>query len=246
MYSTRKTEETEYEFGLILPEKYQNGIYLFNQSVPTIDDGLNGTVPEKIRRFNNAASHLVRSILAVEQTSVDGVPILQLCKDADSVYDTIYRQLIRNVYMELFIYQEKLLNIVCNIFFLKISTSKKKNLAGLEMRSADFPLLCNFCKQCNQLIKDEKYQRVMSIRDDETHNMSQIDSFVLDLEKIGEGLRIVNKGYRIQAETLRAEYIYVMERLLQVRNLVQEMLDTYDLREIYIKLQNQSEEIYVN
>ena len=92
--------------------------------MPTVDEGLNGTVPEKIRRFNNAASHLVRSILAVEQTSVDGVPILQLCKDADSVYDTTYRQLIRNVYMELFIYQEKLLNIVCNIFFLKISKSR--------------------------------------------------------------------------------------------------------------------------
>lgn len=148
--------------------------------------------------------------------------------------------------MELFIYQEKLLNIVCNLFFLKISTSKKKNLAGLERRSANFPLLCNFCEQCNQLIKDEKYQRVMSIRDDETHNMSQIDSFVLDLEKPGEGLRIVNKGYRIQAETLRAEYIYVMERLIQVRTLVQKMLDTYDLWEIYIKLQNQSEEIFVN
>lgn len=241
-----KIEERKYEFELMLPEKYQKDIYLFNQSVPTVDEGLNGTVPEKIRRFNNAASHLFRSILAVEQTNVDGVPILQLCKDVDSVYDTIYRQLIRNVYMELFIYQEKLLNIVCNIFFLKISISKKKNLAGLERRSADFPLLCNFCEQCNQLIKDEKYQRVMSIRDDETHNMSQIDSFVLDLEKIGEGLRIVNKGYRIQAETLRTEYIYVMEQLIQVRNLVQDMLDAYDLRDIYIKLQAHNEEIFVN
>lgn len=242
----RKTEETEYEFGLILPEKYQNGIYLFNQSVPTIDDGLNGTVPEKIRRFNNAASHLVRSILTVEQACIEGVPILQLCQDVDSLYDNIYRQLIRNVYMELFIYQEKLLNIVCNIFFSKISKSKKNNLAGLKKRSADFPLLCKFCEQCNQLIEDEKYQRVMSIRDDETHNMSQIDSFVLDLEKSDEGLRIVNKGYRIQAETLRAEYIYVMEQLIQVRNLVQEMLSVYDLRDIYTKLKNQSEEIFVN
>ena len=189
---------------------------------------------------------MVRSILTVEQAYIEGVPILQLCQDVDSVYDNLYRQLIRNVYMELFIYQEKLLNIVCNMFFLKIGKSKKNNLAGLKKRSAEFPLLCKFCEQCNQLIKDEKYQGVMSIRDDETHNMSQIDSFVLDLEKLGEGLRIVNKGYRIQAESLRAEYIYVMERLLQVRNLVQEMLDTYDLREIYIKLQNQSEEIYVN
>lgn len=241
-----KTEETKYEFGLILPEKYQNDIYLFNQRVPTIDEGLNGTVPEKIRRFNNAASHLVRSILAVEQAGVEGVPILQLCQDVDSVCDNIYRQLIRNVYMELFIYQEKLLNIVCNVFFLKIGKSKKNNLVGLKKRSADFPLLCKFCEQCNQLIEDEMYQRVMSIRDDETHNMSQIDSFILDLEKADERLRIVNKGYRIKAETLRTEYIYVMEQLIQVRNLVQEMLDAYDLRDIYIKLQAHNEEIFVN
>ena len=241
-----KTEETKYEFGLILPEKYQNDIYLFNQRVPTIDEGLNGTVPEKIPRFNNAASHLVRSILAVEQAGVEGVPILQLCQDVDSVCDNNYRHLIRNVYMELFIYQEKLLNIVCNVFFLKIGKSKKNNLVGLKKRSADFPLLCKFCEQCNQLIEDEMYQRVMSIRDDETHNMSQIDSFILDLEKADERLRIVNKGYRIKAETLRTEYIYVMEQLIQVRNLVQEMLDAYDLRDIYIKLQAHNEEIFVN
>ena len=116
----------------------------------------------------------------------------------------------------------------------------------MKKRSADFPLLCKFCEQCNQLIEDEMYQRVMSIRDDETHNMSQIDSFILDLEKADERLRIVNKGYRIKAETLRTEYIYVMEQLIQVRNLVQEMLDAYDLRDIYIKLQANNEEIFVN
>lgn len=241
-----KTEENKYEFGLMLPERYQNGIYLFNQSVPTVDEGLNGTVPEKIRRFNNAASHLVRSILTVEQVYIEGIPILQLCQDVDSVYDNTYRQLIRNVYMELFVYQEKLLNIVCNIFFLEIKKSKQKNLVGLRKRSASFPLLCEFCEQCNQLVQDDKYKRVMSIRDDETHNMSQIDSFVLDLEKTEEGLRIVNKGYRIKAETLRAEYVYAMEKLLQIRNLVQEMLTMYDLRDIYTKLKEQGEEIWVN
>lgn len=241
-----ETEKTEYEFGLILPEKYQNGIYLFNQSVPTVDEGLNGTVPEKIRRFNNAASHLVRSILTVEQACIEGTPILQLCYDVDSVYDNLYRQLIRNVYMELFIYQEKLLNIVCNVFFLEIRKSRQKNLVELKKRSANFPLLCKFCEKCNRLVQDEKYMRVMAIRDDETHNMSQIDSFVLDLEKSDEGLRVVNKGYRIKAETLRTEYIYVMEQLIQIRNLVQEMLTTYDLRDIYTRLKDQSEEIYVN
>mgnify|MGYP003313992949 CR=1 FL=1 len=46
-----ETKETNYEFGLILPEKYKKGIYLFNQSVPTVVEGLNGTVPEKIRRL---------------------------------------------------------------------------------------------------------------------------------------------------------------------------------------------------
>ena len=76
-----KIEETKYEFGLMIPQKYQKDIHLFNQSVPTVDEGLNGTVPEKIRRFNNAASHLVRSILTVEQAYIEGVPILQLCQD---------------------------------------------------------------------------------------------------------------------------------------------------------------------
>ena len=40
--------------------------------------------------------------------------------------------------------------------------------------------------------------------------------------------------------------IYVMEQLIQVRNLVQEMLSVYDLRDIYTKLKKQNEEIFVN
>ena len=169
--------ESMYEFRLILPEKYQKNIVLFNQSIPSVDEGLNGTIPEKIRRFNNASNYLVKSISEIEHTCVGDTFILQLCRDVDSIYDNLYRQMIRNIYMELFVYQEKLLNIVCNIFFIEIQKNRQANLRELKKRSSNFPLLHKFCELCEQLRNDKKYNRVMSIRDDETHNMSQIDSF---------------------------------------------------------------------
>ena len=148
--------------------------------------------------------------------------------------------------MELFVYQEKLLNIVCNIFFIEIQKNRQANLRELKKRSSNFPLLHKFCELCEQLRNDKKYNRVMSIRDDETHNMSQIDSFFLDLENHENGICIVNKGYKISARVLREEYIYVMEQLINVRNIVQEILDTYDLSDIYFKLNSQGEKIFVN
>lgn len=241
-----QTEEKIYEFGLVIPEKYQKDIFLFNQSIPTIDEGLNGTVPEKIRRFNNSAIHLFKSILEIEYTKIGDVPILQLCQDVQTEYDIIYRQLIRNVYMELYIYQEKLLNIVLNIFFVKISRKRNPNIKGLRSRSIDFPLLSKFCDLCEQLLEDKKYKRVMSIRADETHNMSQIDSFVMELVQVGNGVFPVHTEYRIKAHTLREDYIYVVEQLLLLRNLVQEILDTYDLCDIYEKLRSKGKEIFVN
>ena len=86
----------------------------------------------------------------------------------------------------------------------------------------------------------------MAIRDDEVHNMLQIDSFYYDLEKVGDGVRPVTKGYRLKASELRDNYIYTMNKLLDIRNIVQEILDQSDFWEIYYALQKDGQEIWIN
>ena len=232
-----------HDFGLYLSKKDTNGIHLFNSVPPSIDDGLNGTFPEKVRRFNNSATVLVNSINNVENFGIDGKPLYLLCKDIPTEIDLLYRQLIRNVYMELFIYQEKLLNIVCNLFFVKVSKRRQKNMTSLKKRMLFFPNLKTFCDECDKLKKDPRFEKVMSIRDDEIHNMSQIDRFIYDLENVENGVSIVNKGYRIKAQTLRDDYIYTMEKLLNVRNVAQKILDEDNFWHIRSVLEKQGEEI---
>ena len=235
-----------YEFGLFLSEKDKNVIHLFNSAVPSIDDGINGTFPEKIRRFNNSATFLVNSILNIESANINGISLYQLCQDKPSDIDSMYRQLIRNVYMELFIYQEKLINIVCNLFFIRISKSRSRNLKELKARAVYFPKLEIFCRECNKLSTKKRFKEVMSIRNDEIHNMSKIDSFIYDLENADPGYSIINKGYKIKAETLRDDYIYVMQSLAHIRDLVQEILDNEDFWHIRKMLVEHDQEVWVN
>jgi hypothetical protein len=235
-----------YEFGLYLSEKDTHGLQLFNSTPPSIDDGLNGTFPEKIRRFNNSATFLVNSIINLENIAIDGTPLCLLCQDTPSEIDTLYRQLIRNVYMELFIYQEKLLNIVCNMFFVKVSKSRKKNIMELKKLMVSFPNLRTFCEECDKLVTDTRFQHVMSIRDDEIHNMSQIDRFIYDLKSTENGCSVVNKGYKIKAKTLHDDYIYAMEKLLNVRIIVQRILDEDNFWQIRKVLVEQGKEIWIN
>ncbi len=239
--------EVVYEFGLNLSDKYAKNIHLFNTSVPeTIDEGLNGCFQEKIRRFNNSATHLAECISAIESVAINNFPLFVLCQDIGNETDVIYRRMLRNVYMELFIYQEKLLNIVCNLFFVKVTKSRQSNLDRLKKRIIYSEPLKKFCDSCNTFIKDPVCQKVMAIRDDEVHNMSQIDSFYYDLEKVGDGVRPVTKGDRVKASELRDNYIYTMNKLLDIRNIVQEILDQSDFWEIYYALQKDGQEIWIN
>lgn len=235
-----------YDFGLVLPDKYQKEIYLFDDTPPSINDGLNGTFQEKIRRFNVSVGFLVNRIGIIETTAVEEKPIVQSCRDEPCNIDIIYRRMIRDVYMELFIYQEKLLNIVCNLFFVRICKTREQNLRKLKKRSAYFPQLMVFCEECRKLKDDERYQRVMAIRDDEIHNMSQLDSFIYDIHKEKDDVKIVNKGYKIKATTLREDYLYAMDKLLYIRNIVQDILNESDFMKIKRILDEKGEETWVN
>jgi hypothetical protein len=236
----------EYEFGLFLSKKDTDAIHLFNSVPPSINDGLNGTFPEKIRRFNNAATFLVNSIKNVENLGIEDKPLYELCKDIPTDIDILYRQLIRNVYMELFIYQEKLLNIVCNLFFVKISKSRGNNISALKKRMIFFPNLKHFCNECDKLRKDKTFIKVMTVRDNEIHNMSQIDSFIYDLQNVENGVSIINKGYQIKALELRNNYIYTMHKLLEIRNIVQKILIEDNFWHIRKVLEENGEEIWIN
>lgn len=235
-----------HDFGLYLSEKDTDAIHLFNSVPPSIDDGLNGTFPEKVRRFNNSTVFLVDSINNAENFRIDGKPMYLLCQDTPTDIDILYRQLIRNVYMELFIYQEKLLNIACNLFFVKVTKSKKANMTALKKRMHLFPNLKTFCDECDCLKNDKRFEKVMTIRDDEIHNMSQIDRFVYDLKNVENGISIINKGYKIKAQVLRDDYIYAMEKLLHIRNIVQKILNEDNFWNIRSVLVEEGEEIWIN
>lgn len=239
-------EKVELDLWLKWPEKEANRISLFYEVPPTIDDGVNSCFQEKIRKFNNSVMHLLDSVQSIESTTINDVPILSLCQDTGSEIDIIYRRMLRNVYMELFIYQEKLLNIVCNLFFVKVCRGSKSNMKALKKRIKYSAALKSFCERCDAFIIDKRCQDVMRIRDDEVHNMSQIDSFHYDLEKTETGVKPVTKGYKLKATDLRDNYIYTLQKLLEVRKSVQEILDQNDFWKIFYALKKDGQEIWIN
>ena len=97
-----------------------------------------------------------------------------------------------------------------------------------------------------KLIKDEKFRFVADLRNDEVHNMSQIDSFQYDLKNADYGIEIINLGYRISAKTLRDNYMYALEKLSEIRNILQEILSTENMWKTYRALEKDNQQIWIN
>ena len=234
----------EFNLRLNLSDYFKEALSIFHKKPPSYDDGLNGTFNEKIRRFNNAAAPLEKSVLALERCHINNYPIIFCCRDTDNPIDRLYRELIRNIYMELVIYQEKIINIVCNFYFIKYENSIKESLSKIKERSKYFAELEKFYDECCILSKDEYYQNVRAIRNDEVHNMSRLDSFTYDIKSENGKSYIVNLGYKLKALELYMGYIVVLNQMQKLRNIVQKMMDEVNFWKVYRTLEKNQQEIY--
>ena len=215
-------------------------ISLFHDKPPSIDEGLNSTINEKIRRFNNSLLSLFENIMNLEQ-------IKNICtNDSSNIYDNLARRYFRNIYLELYIYQEKLLNIVCNLYFVKCGKNRSENISNLSARAKFFNELQVFIDMCKRLKNDERFQLVLGIRDDEVHNLSQIDSFILDLHNNNGNAIIINKGYKLKIEKLYENYNYVLNEFIKIKEYIQEFINSKYMWKIYYTLKNKGEEIWIN
>ena len=222
-----------------------NTLSVYSEIPPTINDALNASIQEKVRRFNNAASILSGAIINIENCKVDGDYLYNKCQDKDTEVDKFFRTLVRNVYMELFIYQEKLLNIVCEIFFTKETKKRETNIKKLRAKAKFFPKLQEFIDKCESLSKENKYKWFLKIRDDEVHNMSQIDTFNFDLKKTADdNVEIIKNGYKIKAKDLREGYIYIVVKLVEIKQIVQDFIPDKKRWEIFNKLNESGEEVW--
>ena len=129
---------------------------------------------------------------------------------------------------------------------MKIGTKKIANMNALKRRCVYSKSLEEFCEKCDHFLADAVCQKVMRIRDDEVHNMSQIDSFNYDLEDTGTGVRPIRKEYKLSAVELRENYIYTMKKLVEIRNVVQKILDETNFWHVYYALEKAGEEIWIN
>ena len=231
------------ELGLYLNT---NALCVFFREPPSIDDAVNASLQEKVRRFNTAANILADSVNAIDQIFVENVRLIDKCQDKDTEVDRVFRRLVRTVYIEIAIYQEKLLNMAYNLCFVEETRSRRYNISVLKRRAKHYPGMKLFIKKCKDLIKDEKFRFVADLRNDEVHNMSQIDSFQYDLKNAAHGIDIINLGYRISAKTLRDNYMYALEKLSELRNILQEILSTENMWKTYYALEKDNQKIWIN
>lgn len=223
---------------LTIKQENFSEIAFFDETPQSIDKSLNSTIQEKTRRFNNACLNLYENILNAEK-------VFPKCTNSSSnINDNIYRKFVRNIYLELFIYQEKIMNLICNIYFIKSDKSSKNKI---KMRSKYFKELANLYDKCSQLLKDDEYLFMLNVRDDEVHNMSRIDSYFMDLIKDNDGnAKVIYHNYKISAEELSKNYNYVILKLIDIKNDLQVLFNCNYLWKVYNHLKSKGEEIWIN
>ena len=203
-----------------------NGLYIFdNRLIPTPNEAINRSIPEKIRRFNNSSAHLMMLHSHMNTYSPRGKRIIDECIDKATQADFEFRGIIRSIVMEAFIYREKMINIICNIFFVEYKKDYKKVLKDLLSVSKEFPKLKSIIDEIEGLTRCESYNFIMKIRNDEIHNMSILDSFNWNIIPEGNGVRFTQLDYRISAKELFNKVNELMNVYLKIKNLIQSTLN---------------------
>ncbi len=221
-------------------------LFIFDDRViPTPNEAINRSLPEKIRRFNNAGLRLMILYNQLNSSILDGRKIVEACEDREGEVDLIFRNIVRNIVMESFIYREKIINIICNIFFVEYTKDSKKMIKSLNEVALYFPKLKFFLDEFEKLSKNESYKFIMKIRNDEIHNMSILDSYNWSIETSKSGVSIVKQNFRISAKELLNKIDELMHNYLSIKNMIQNILkDT--IIGIYKKRSKMEMPCYVN
>ncbi len=133
-----------------------------------------GSVYEIITEFNNNISYL--DIPLLEMYNYYYLMTNSLDDEEKSIYDILFRQRCRNLSCELFIYEEKIKNILRNVLHFDLKKTKNDNAfyKALNQAIANSDLGKSFKATLDLFHDDAIIQKLRLFRNNEVHNSSNL------------------------------------------------------------------------
>lgn len=213
-------------------DKLSKDFFFYKENAEDLsyDDAVNDWPIEKVRIFNSSTFYLI--------SSVEKMIVLWNNMHLDHSIELYLRQEIRNTCINISVYVDKVKSIIGYYFFLTaeaIFNSKDFIKALSQFKSMDSSIV-KFIEDCKKINKDDKFNWIYNIRNDEIHNESVIDKHNYVFEN---GFLIpVDKGFKIESETLLDSIKDVLQLLLIIRNDVQEILEKIPNGKVYNFIKN--------
>ena len=170
-----------------------------------------GSVYEIITEFNNNISYL--DIPLLEMYNYYYLMNKSLDDEEKNIYDVLFRQRCRNLSCELFIYEEKIKNILRNVLHFDLKKTKNDNTfyKALNQAIENSDLGKSFKSTLDLFHDDTIIQKLRLFRNNEVHNGSNLL------------LYFTNKNEKENIE-LFDNMKYYLQKLLKVKNAFEDYL----------------------
>ena len=227
---------------IVLPTQYNEIIDLtaYDYVPDTPNEALQETIQEKTRIFNN-------STLPLFDNYNNAFNCIALSKNEswNSINNILSRQYIRQIYLEMYVYREKLIRFVADMFHLPIKHQKIGVVFKMiKDKQNEFPFIIDLIEAIQQVTDNTEYRLFESIRNDEVHNITRIDRVNYYVNP--DPFRIETIGYQKPTEYFWDNINSVLPLMINVKNKIQKIITDGKLfiinKKCRIKRENRNEQ----
>ena len=198
-----------------IPEEFQTlfDFTMFDFVPETPNDAIQECIQEKVRIFNNSALPLLdyyyKMIELYEQTKGSQWNLIE---------SVLCRQYVRQVYLELYVYREKLIRFLADIYHLKKKKQKTNEIFKMvKDKSTHFSFMNEIIEKIEKTKREEQYMLFDSIRNDEVHNITRIDRINYEITPNGT---INPLGYK-------TETVFFVDNIIAVESFVKYVKENF-------------------
>lgn len=190
---------------------------------------VNKDLREKVRQYNNDVFYLTDALFRM--VHYYNLMTISTTKDETLIYEVLFRRSARCVCSEIFMYEEKIKNLLRVILRFNKKKTKKYDRFKQELKrhAKNNIYVKSFQKALNKYENSTYVKFIKNTRNDEIHNDSVIDKYT-DVQTLAPGVTsYCSVHYIISNDTL---YTNIQQALLQqvtLKNSIQVVLDNHKI-----------------
>lgn len=191
-----------------------------------IFETINNDLREKIRRFNNDIIYLTLSLMKMWNY----YDLLQITNGEDKeINEIFFRREARCVCCEIFMYEEKIKNMIRQILGFDIKKTQKTGvlMSKLQIEGKSNKYVKDFYEIAKQYINYPYVKFVMDIRNDEIHNNSRLDEYTDIMKLKGDLIAECSPFFIISNSALYNNIRQTLEAQVVLKESLQNILNNH-------------------